>query len=159
MQCVFLPFSGKLLWRCPLPAADLPPRATCSWSPNTFHTVWNADNCEMYMLNLDLALPGFSPFQLNTSKSAGGDAPRSSIDLLCHFRQPPPPSGSGSNSPPPKLPPRLLSLERYLSLPPPRTSQGERAKQMVAKQHCVDPKTIERVEFRFVLDTASQAYF
>merc|ERR1719201_2156858 len=28
------------------------------WSPNTFTTVWNADNCDIYVLRKDLTLPG-----------------------------------------------------------------------------------------------------
>merc|ERR1712110_1110161 len=35
------------------------------WSVNTFHTVFNAGNCEMYVLQRDLDLPGRSPYKLN----------------------------------------------------------------------------------------------
>lgn len=90
---------------------------------------------------------------------AEGDAPRSSMDLLCHLRQQRP-LDSDQNEDDEKngdaiaaqratatsplasaaTPnPQLLPLDDYLSLPPPRTSQNELAKQMVARQHGLDP--------------------
>ena len=32
------------------------------WSPNTFHSVWNANNCDMYVLGRDLSLVGTTPY-------------------------------------------------------------------------------------------------
>ena len=32
-----------------------------SWSPNTFHTVWNAQNCDIYVLERDPSRSGLSP--------------------------------------------------------------------------------------------------
>jgi hypothetical protein len=32
------------------------------WSPSTFHSVWNADNCNMYVLARDLTLVGITPY-------------------------------------------------------------------------------------------------
>jgi broad specificity phosphatase PhoE len=35
------------------------------WSPHTFHTVWNAGNCALYVLQLDASLPGRAPYRLD----------------------------------------------------------------------------------------------
>ena len=100
-----------------------------SWSPNTFHTVWNAQNCDIYVLERDPRRSGLSPYSL----SQAGDQLRSTIDLLCHFID-------GST--------RLLKLDDYHKLPAPRTSQEALARRRVAEQHGIDPSDIVKVEFR-----------
>lgn len=81
------------------------------WSPNTFHTVWNAGNCEMYVLELDLTRPGLTPYIISP---ANGELPRSTIDLLVHFA--PEKTGEAEGKT------QMLPLQDFLSLPPPRVS-------------------------------------
>jgi broad specificity phosphatase PhoE len=88
------------------------------WSPTTFHSVWNAGNCDMYLLQKDLTKPGDSPYVLD---SENGDVPRSSIDVLIELKS------TGAK--------RKLKLENYLSIPPPRTTRIELVKHMLAEQN------------------------
>jgi len=88
------------------------------WSPTTFHSVWNADNCAMYVLQKDLAKPGASPYILDKDS---GDTPRSSIDVLIELKS------TGEQ--------RTLKLENYLSVPPPRTTRFELVRHMLADQY------------------------
>jgi len=99
------------------------------WSPNTFHTVWNAGNCAVYVLAKDLSLPGESPYRLDKTQ---GDMPESSLMVDVHFKR------GGS---------KQLELRHYLSLPPPRTREMELAKEMLGKQHGLDPGSIAHVDF------------
>ena len=50
-----------------------------AWSPTTFHSVWNAGNCDMYVLKKKLSEPGSSPYVIEATE---GDMPRSSIELI-----------------------------------------------------------------------------
>lgn len=100
-----------------------------SWSPTTFSTVWNADNCEMYVLRKDRSHAGFSPYVLD---SVEGDAPRSSAPLVATF-------ADGSR--------RTLELEDYLSLPQPRTAQQGPAIAALARQHGLEPADVVAVDF------------
>ena len=43
------------------------------WSPNTFHTVWNAENCAMYVLRRDLRRPSDMPYVVD--KGEGDTSP------------------------------------------------------------------------------------
>ena len=88
-----------------------------SWSPTTFHSVWNADNCEMYVLRKDLTKPGNSPYILDRE---AGDIPKSSIELWVEFK-------SGEK--------KTFTLNNYLSIPPPRTLRLDVVKSMLAKQY------------------------
>jgi len=99
------------------------------WSSNTFHTVFNADNCEMYVLQKDDSLPGHSPYALDPTQ---GDMPNSSIELVVEFK-------SGEQ--------RKLKLKDYLSLPMPRTNQQPLVRKMLAAQHNLDPEDIVEVDF------------
>jgi hypothetical protein len=78
------------------------------WSPTTFHSVWNADNCSLYVLRKSLFKPGLSPYVLDP---ALGDMPKSSIEVRVEF---------GSS---PSRRTRTLTLHDYLSIPSPRTRQ------------------------------------
>jgi len=40
-----------------------------------------------------------------------------------------------------------VTLDDYLSVPPPRTTQLEKVKSMLAKQHAIDPSTVAGVDF------------
>mmetsp|Transcript_76342 Transcript_76342/g.210753 ORF Transcript_76342/g.210753 Transcript_76342/m.210753 type:complete len:358 (+) Transcript_76342:98-1171(+) len=99
------------------------------WSPNTFHTVWNARNCAVYVLVKDLSIRGDSPYRLDESQ---GDTPESSITVGVTFK---------------RQAKRWLELKNYLSLPQPRTRQYELAKEMLAEQHGLDPGTIAHIDF------------
>ena len=99
------------------------------WSPNTFHTIWNAGNCDCYVLRKDEGVPGRSPFVLCRES---GDTPRSSRLLRVRF-------ADGSV--------RQLALDDYLSLASPRGRQTEAAKRMLAAQHGLDPSTIASIDF------------
>ena len=99
------------------------------WSPNTFHTIWNAGNCDCYVLRKDEGVPGRSPFVLCRES---GDTPRSSRLLRVRF-------ADGSV--------RQLALDDYLSLASPRGRQTEAAKRMLAAQHGLDPRTIASIDF------------
>merc|ERR1712187_8932 len=48
------------------------------WSPNTFHTVWNAGNCDVYVLAKDLSLQTRYPYKLDPDE---GDMPKSTVHL------------------------------------------------------------------------------
>ena len=48
------------------------------WSPNTFSTIWNAGNCDMYVLKRDLSRPGHSPYEICRRE---GDYPHSTLDV------------------------------------------------------------------------------
>ena len=88
------------------------------WSPTTFHSVWNADNCCIYVLRRDLSKPGASPYVLDPKY---GDMPRSSIDVVVQLKN--------SKT---KL---ALKLQDYLSVPPPRTTRIGLIGQMLAAQY------------------------
>lgn len=77
----------------------------------------------MYVLQKDLTKPGFSPYVLDKEN---GDMPRSSIDVMVKLKH------SGET--------RLLKLEEYLSIPPPRTTQISLIKHMLEKQHPTEIK-------------------
>jgi broad specificity phosphatase PhoE len=101
-----------------------------AWSPTTFHSVWNADNCDLYVLRKDLSVPGTSPYVLDRKL---GDVPRSSIDALVQFKD-------GTE--------RALKLEHYLSIPPPRTTRIGLIQRMLAEQYKdIDPDTIDTIVF------------
>lgn len=98
------------------------------WSPNTFQTIWNAKNCEIYCLKKDLTLPGQSPYSLCVED---GDKPRSTISINVEFK-------SGVTE--------TYRLDDYLSIPMPRTRQPEIVKAMLQKQYGLDPKEIASVD-------------
>jgi len=92
------------------------------WSPNTFHAVWNAANCDVYVLRKDLSKPGPSPYVLDASL---GDMPRSSIELQVKVKSDNP-AGVVTHT---------VTLENYLDVPPPRTKRLNMIRKMIAEQH------------------------
>ena len=52
------------------------------WSIYTYHSVYNAKNCDLYVLRRDLTKPGHSPYVLD---GVHGDLPKSSIDVCVTF--------------------------------------------------------------------------
>jgi broad specificity phosphatase PhoE len=107
-----------------------------SWSPTTFHSVWNADNCNVYVLRKDLQKPGMSPYVL---EDRYGDMPRSSIDLMVELT-------NGETS--------IYKLEDYLGIPPPRTTRLELVKEKLEEQHSrtIRKEDIVRVTFMPIVD-------
>lgn len=99
------------------------------WSPDTFHTVWNAGNCDMYVLQKDLSRAGFSPYVLDKSQ---GDHPKSAHQVVVSFKD-------GEK--------KTVAVEDYLSIPGPRTQQFELVAKMLADQHGIDPETIAGIDF------------
>eukprot|EP00980_Cylindrotheca_fusiformis_P004450 scaffold949_cov90-Cylindrotheca_fusiformis.AAC.3 len=109
------------------------------WSPTTFHSVWNAGNCDTYVLRKDLTKPGMSPYVLDEQN---GDMPRSSIDLQIEFVSQP-----GVR--------QVYKLQDYLRLPPPRTMQLDLVKEKLAEQYPeIDKDDIRRVVFMPFIDGA-----
>ena len=100
-----------------------------SWSPTTFHSVYNAENCDAYVLRKDLSIPGNSPYRLDVES---GDKPRSSIDVRVTFRS------DG-------LAPTTYRLDDYISIPPPRTTRTDLIKDMIAKQYSLSTEDIEGI--------------
>lgn len=100
------------------------------WSPTTFHSVWNAGNCDMYVLQKDLKFSGLSPYTLNTDL---GDTPKSSIEVSITLK-------NGKK--------HLLKLDHYLGIPPPRTKQTKLMRRMLCKQYpelVSSPKEIREI--------------
>ena len=109
------------------------------WSPTTFHSIWNAGNCDAYVLKKDLSKPGMSPYVLDEDR---GSTPKSSIDLQVEF----------SSQPGNRV---VYKLEDYLSIPPPRTLQLDIVKEKLAAQFPeIDKDDISRVVFMPFIDGA-----
>ncbi|GAX25537.1 hypothetical protein FisN_28Hh005 [Fistulifera solaris] len=103
-----------------------------SWSPTTFHSVWNAGNCDMYVLRKDLSKAGPYPYVLCEEL---GDKPKSSIDV----------SVTCNND---ERDMKIYRLDDYLSIPSPRTTRLNLIKQMLAKQYpALDVNTITCIKF------------
>ncbi|KAL3931171.1 MAG: hypothetical protein SGBAC_011434, partial [Bacillariaceae sp.] len=116
------------------------------WSPTTFHSVWNADNCDVYVLKKDLSKPGLAPYVLD--ETYGGNMPKSSIDVLVEFQNNENTSEEDAesvNEDRRSRPPRnqkQFKLSDYLSIPPPRTTQVELVKEKLVEQY---PEEIHNV--------------
>jgi hypothetical protein len=109
------------------------------WSPTTFHSVWNAGNCDAYVLQKDLTKPGMSPYVLDPQN---GDMPKSSIDLQIDFASQP-----GCR--------QVYKLEDYLRLPPPRTMQLDLVKEKLEEQYPeIDKDDVQKVVFMPFIDGA-----
>lgn len=107
------------------------------WSPTTFHSVWNADNCNIYVLRKDLSKPGPSPYVFDEQ---AGDAPKSSIDLKVEF--------DGAVN-------KVYKLHDYLKIPPPRTRHLNEVKTKLEEQYPeVDKEHISSVVFLPFIDGA-----
>ena len=108
------------------------------WSPTTFHSVWNAGNCDVYVLKKDLDKPGMSPYVLDDKH---GDIPKSSIDLLVEFK-------NGES--------KVYKLEDYLKVPPPRTTRLEIVKDTLAEQYgSINKEDIVNITFMPFIDGKS----
>merc|ERR1719387_1379328 len=89
------------------------------WSPHTFHTVWNAGNCDIYVLKKDMSLPMTFPYKLDPE----GDMPKSTATVVVELL-------SGDK--------KKLGIQDYLAIPAPRTEQVDLAKRMIQEQHGID---------------------
>jgi broad specificity phosphatase PhoE len=99
------------------------------WSPNTFHSVWNAGNCDVYVLNKDLTVPGMSPYILDHEN---GDVPRSSIHVLVEYCKARTTQEETTTT---TTLTEQFTLSDYLSIPAPRTTQSHIVKAMLKEQH------------------------
>ena len=129
------------------------------WSPNTFHCVYNAENCDMYVLKKDLERVGTSPYALDTQETRttipgtceedGRNNIKSSMSPLVRFKDVPGMRetvaalvqtrrkvGCQKNERPVDELSCFLKVEDYLDLPPPRTMQMDLAKKMIMEQVC-----------------------
>lgn len=109
------------------------------WSPNTFHTVWNADNCALYVLDRDcssdvtrghpnIERPFRTPYRIN---DVIGDVPVSSIKVKVKML-----GVDGT---------REMVLSNYLCLPQPRLNQFPIAALMLSEEHSIDCDEIEAI--------------
>lgn len=109
-----------------------------NWSPTTFHSVYNASNCEMYVLQKDMSKPGSSPYVLDTQL---GDMPKSSINVRITFKKQEilPHIDNDDNDDDPIVSntqrTMIVRLDHYLNIPPPRTTRTELIKHMLVAQH------------------------
>jgi len=87
------------------------------WSPTTFHSVWNANNCDLYVLRKDLQKPGLSPYILDDKL---GETPQSSVDVIVKF-------DNGVT--------KEFKLADYLSIPPPRTTRYDIIQSKLLEQY------------------------
>ena len=107
------------------------------WSPKTFHSVWNADNCEFYVLKHGASKKnGRTPFTLDENE---GYFPRSSVTVLVFLRD-------GTT--------KELCVNDYIKLPPPRTRQVGMIKEQLREQFGIRVEDIEEV---VVLDSGSSS--
>lgn len=83
----------------------------------------------MYVLKKDLSKESFNPYRLCADE---GDMPKSSANLIVEL-------ANGESKP--------FQLHDYLSLPPPRTSQIDKAKKMLQEQHGIDPAEVKSIDF------------
>merc|ERR1712216_620363 len=101
------------------------------WSVDTFHTVWNAENCHIYVLKKDLEQKSQFPYALDPV----GDMPQSSAMIIAKV--------AGKET--------QLKLNDYLSLPRPdnmcgRSSQTVAAARMLEEQHNLPHGSVEVVD-------------
>jgi len=99
------------------------------WTPQTFETVWNANNCDMYVLKKDLSDTRTYPYKWCAEE---GDLPKSTAHLVLKVV-------NGEL--------KSVKLDNYLSIPQPRTLQADIVKKMIQEQHGIDPATIESIDF------------
>jgi len=91
------------------------------WSPDTFETVWNPENCDMWVLELN---PENGRYYL----SEEGNKLRSTRDVLVHFKD-----GSCKTG----------TINDYLSIPQPRTEHPV----IALKRLGIDPSTVQSIDW------------
>jgi broad specificity phosphatase PhoE len=113
------------------------------WSPTTFHSVWNAGNCDMYCLRKCPSKPGLSPYVLDPEL---GDMPKSSIEVRVEFCFPSHRelSDKGMNPNEQWRWTRTFTLHDYLSIPSPRTRQLDIILRKLREQYPQEFRDIDR---------------
>lgn len=129
------------------------------WSPNTFLTVWNAGNCDMYVLSKqshdnegeeesEIHLPETAIVRSRSPSGCGsdetgscqapfalnaveGDMPDSSLPIIVT-------TTDGTQ--------HSLTLSNYLSLPAPRTTNMNAIRNMVSEQHGISSDDISNID-------------
>lgn len=99
------------------------------WSPDTFETVWNPENCGIWILKKDLSLDADLPYVLDDSE---GSMPKSTRNLKVYFK--------GGEE-------KILTLNDFIKIPQPRTAHADIAKRMLAEQHGLVVSEIIGVDF------------
>jgi len=103
------------------------------WSPDTFETVYNLENCEYYVLEKESrrlqSYQGRLPYGLSPTEGA---TPRSERRIKAHFKD-----GSEME----------YILSNYLSIPQPRTSHKDVAIRMLAEQHGFHALDVAWIDF------------
>merc|ERR1711879_218058 len=82
----------------------------------------------MYVLKKDMQCPQDKPYQLSKEE---GDYPKSTAHPMVTIR--------GEK--------KRMSIDKYFSVPQPRTLQKEMLKSMLAEQHGLDIDSIEEIDF------------
>jgi hypothetical protein len=123
-----------------------------SWSPFTFHSVWNAKPCDMYVLRRDLTKPGISPYVLDT---VHGDTPASSVAVWVEMIKTTS-DGKDDDNPTERHKATTVRkkfvLDDYLSVPPPRTVQTDIIKQRLRQQYPNEIPSIEAIQSISLVD-------
>ena len=109
-----------------------------NWSPMTFHSVWSAQSCDLYVLRKDLSKPGESPYVLD---NVLGDMPKSSVKILVQQHQ-----TKENNSKSSTTTSKVYRLDDYLSIPPPRTMQLDIIKQRLIEQYPDEIHNVDDIE-------------
>eukprot|EP00755_Sulcionema_specki_P027914 Sspe_Gene.88763::Locus_60697_Transcript_1_1_Confidence_1.000_Length_1123::g.88763::m.88763 len=91
-----------------------------AWSPDTFHTVYNPENCEMWVLKLN----SHGRYEI----SSEGSQPRSTRTVDVYFK-------SGEK--------QRCTIQNYLALPQPRTCHPEAALRSLG----INPDDVERIDW------------
>jgi broad specificity phosphatase PhoE len=130
-----------------------------NWSPFTFHSVWSAQACELYVLRKDLAIPGIDPYILD---DIHGDMPRSSVNVHVRLKKNESVDDTvectttSSSASTEISSTKMFLLRDYLHLPPPRTIQTKLIKERLMEQYPQEinsPDDIDSISFRPYVDT------
>jgi broad specificity phosphatase PhoE len=118
-----------------------------NWSPFTFNSVWNAQPCDMYILQKDLTKPGISPYVLDHTN---GNVPESSVDIWVELvpknKSTTSTKGRDENDEDAITIKKKFVLHDYLSIPPPRTIQIDIIKQRLVEQYPNDILSIDNIK-------------
>jgi hypothetical protein len=122
-----------------------------SWSPTTFHSVYNVHNCDLYVLKKDLQKPGISPYVLDVQN---GDTPRSSVNVLVTLREKATVEETTTTLPTrtTTIMKKVFKMNDYLNIPPPRMNHIEIMKKKLVAQYPNDiPDGLDSIEAVTVL--------
>jgi broad specificity phosphatase PhoE len=129
-----------------------------NWSPFTFHSVWSAKACELYVLRKDLSIPGIDPYILD---DIHGDMPSSSVNVYVRLKKKDCDDTtsemmiSSSSISTSNYKTKVFRLHDYLNLPPPRTTQTELIKERLMEQYPQEIQSLDNIDsisFRPIVD-------